>query len=320
VNPFLSMLLAVLVFPGVLVAFLAAWLLTWVRGATFGAVGGGGIRNPLGELGELRVAFEREAIPPEGVHPVAVTLATAIALLCPLLALILLPVPGNPLAASLGLPGDLVAVGALLLGVPLSRLFLGWAIPSPHTRLAADRQARLLSGAVLPMILALTATAEQVSSLQLLPETAKSPLPLFTLVSRLLVAAAFACAMPVLAHRSALREGDGAAETLESEVAELSGQDLVYFRIGEALQLVAVSGLFVAAFILPLLRQVPEGGGRTLVWIVGTVLTAAGIGLWDAISGKLRAGEERPPLSWWLGLPLLLSLAALVATAWATRG
>src|SRR5215470_10300226 len=125
-NPVFSVVLAVLVYPGVLVACVAAWLLTWVRASTRASLTGGGIPNPLGELSELRVTFERESLAPDGVHPVVVTLATGVALLSPLLALILLPVPGNPLSNSLGLPGDLAAVAALLLGVPLSRIFLGW--------------------------------------------------------------------------------------------------------------------------------------------------------------------------------------------------
>jgi formate hydrogenlyase subunit 4 len=319
-NPVLSLLLAVLIYPGVLVAFVAAWLLTWVRTSTRAALAGTGVPNPLGEVSELRVAFERETLAPAGVHPVVVTLTTGVALLSPLLALILLPVPGNPLAIAFGLPGDLAAVGALLLGVPLARIFLGWAIPSTHTRLAADRGARQLAGAVLPMVLAITAAAQQVSTLVLLYEVTKTPLPPLSLIGRLLAAAAFACALPVLAHRSALHESDGAGDPLSSEVAELTGQDLVYFRVGEALQLVAVSGFFVAAFLLPVVRQLPEGGSRTLFWVVFTILTAAGIGVWEGLSRKLPKGETASPLSWWLGLPLLLSLAALVATAWATRG
>ncbi len=319
-NPLLSIVLAVLVFPGVLVALVAAWLLTWVRTSARAALAGGGLPNPLGEVSELRVAFGRETLAPDGVHPIVVTLATGAALICPLLALLFLPVPGNPLAETLGLPGDLAAVAALLLGVPLARIFLGWAIPSPHTRLAADRSARQLAGAILPMIFALTATAQQVSTLILLYEVTRTPLPPLSLAARILAAAAFACALPVLARRSTLREDDGAVDALESEVAELTGQDLVYFRVGEALQLVAVSGLFVAAFVFPLLRDVARGSSLAVLWIVFTLLTAAGIGVWEGFSGKIRLGNERPPLSWWLGWPLLLSLVALVATAWSTRG
>lgn len=319
-NPVLSLLLAILVYPGILVASVAAWILTWVRSMTRAALAGTTVPNPLGEVRELRVAFGRETLPPDGVHPIVVSLATGVALLAPLLALIFLPVPENPIAVAIGLPGDLVAVGALLLGVPLARIFLGWAIPSASTRLAADRGARQLAGAVLPMVLAITAAAQQVSTLVLLYEIVKTPLPFLSLIGRILAAAAFACALPVLAYRSALKEDDGATAPLTSEVAELTGQDLAYFRVGEAIQLVAVAGFFVAAFLLPIVRQLPAGGSHTIFWIVGTILTAAGVGVWEAVSGKIRLGDERPPLSWWLGIPLLLGLAALVATAWATRG
>ncbi len=319
-NPVLSLLLAVLIYPGVLVALVAAWLLTWVRTSTRAALAGTAVPNPISEVSELRVDFGRETLAPDGVHPAVVTLATGVALLSPLLALIFLPVPENPIAVSIGLPGDLAVVGALLFGVPLARIFLGWAIPSASSRLAADRGARLLAGAFVPAILAITAAAQQVSTFVLLYEVVRTPLPFLSLLGRILAAAAFACVLPVLAYRSAPRKDDTAGDALSSEVAELTGQDLVYFRIGEAIQLVAVAGFFVAAFLLPIVRQLPAGGGRTLFWIVFTILTAAGIGIWEGVSGKIRRGEEQPPLSWWLGLPLLLSLAALVATAWATRG
>ena len=77
-----------------------------------------------------------------------------------LLALIFLPLPGNPLINAVGLQGDIIAASAFLLALPLARLFVGWVAPSPLTRLATDRSARLLAGAALPMALAVTAAAQ----------------------------------------------------------------------------------------------------------------------------------------------------------------
>jgi formate hydrogenlyase subunit 4 len=319
VNPLLSLALAVLVYPGLLAALVAAGVLGWVRSSARGALSGSGARNPLVGLGELRVAFRRESLTPDGVHPSVITLLTATRLICPVLALIMLPVPGNPVVATLGLPGDLAAAGALLLGVPLARLALGWAIPSASTRLAADGEARLLAGAALPAAFGLTSASQLADSLLPATNAANVQNNALLIVAAVLSAAAFACAMPVLARSTALRQDDSAADATDGDGSVLTGQDLVYARVAEALQLVAVSGLFVAAFVLPPLRSLPPSVNRTLLWVIATILTAAGIGAWEGMSGQMKAGDERPPLSWWLGIPVLLGLASLVATAWATR-
>ena len=317
-NGVLGFVLAVLVYPGVVVALIAAWALSWARGSARAATASSGAVHPLQDALEIRGALGRDSIAPEGAHPWALTLGSTGAIVGPLLALALLPVPGNPLARSIGLVGDLTAEGALLLALPAARLFVGWAVPSPFTRLAADRSARLLAGAVAPMALALSATAEQFATLGLSATPAKTTT--IALATRILAAAAFCFTLPVLARATSLRSGDGNGELLGGELAEISGRDLAYFRIGETIQLVAVSALFVAAFILPIFANVHGNVARGVIWIAGLIVTAAGIGAWEGYSSRQPASPERPPLSWWVGWPVLLALLALVAAAWAARG
>ena len=317
-NSILAFLLTVLIYPGVVVAFVAAWLLSWVRQTATGALSGSPIANPWHAVSELGGTVRRVGPPPAGVHRAAIALSTNAALLCPLLALVLLPVPGNPLVSAIGLTGDLIAEGALLLGLPVARLALGWAIPSPTTRLAADRSARLLAGALLPMVLGLAVNAQENGALGLVApvtHTAEAPI---VVITRLLALAAFGCALPVLARLTPLREHQGDLDLGAAELDELSGLDLVVFRVGEAVQLAAVAGFFVAAFIVPLLRV--SGGAQSLTWLVGLLATAAAIGSWEGIHGQARVTADQPPLSWWSGVPMLLGLAALVAAAWAGRG
>ena len=317
-NGVLGFVLAVLVYPGVVVALVAAWALSWARQSARVATSGGGRVNPLRDTLDIRGALARDTIAPEGVHPWALTLGSTIAVVAPLLALALLPVPGNPLAKSIGLVGDLTAEGALLLALPMARLFVGWAVPSPYTRLAADRGARLLAGAVAPMALALSATAEQFATLGL--SSAPTKTTTIALATRILAAAAFCFTLPVLARAASVRAGDGAGELMGGELAELSGRDLAYFRIGETIQLVAVSALFVAAFILPIFAGVHGNVARGVIWILGLAVTAVGIGAWEGYTSRQPASPDRPPLSWWIGWPVLLALLALVAAAWAARG
>src|SRR5579863_3413181 len=197
-NPIVEVVVAALIYPGVVVALIAAGILGWVRGtakeslAHSGATGGG--------LAALRAAWGEEAQLPAGVYEPLLNACTIAAVIFPLLALILLPIPGNPLTYTLGLGGDLAAEAGLLLGVPLVRLLLGWLVPSPDTRAAADRGARLLVGAALPMGLALAATAEQLGSLRLDIAPQGASLPWISLLARLLAALAFACVLPVLAR------------------------------------------------------------------------------------------------------------------------
>ncbi len=63
--------------------------------------------------------------------------------------------------------------------------------------------------------------------------------------------------------------------------------------------------------------------GVDVIWVLGLLLVALGIGAWQGWQARQPRAEsetERPPLTWWLGVPVLLALAALVAAAWATRG
>lgn len=318
-NGIVAFVLAVLVYPGAFVGVLAAWGLTWARQSARSTLESRSVANPLHNVAELRGDLERETVAPSAVYSWVLTLTSGAAILFPLVALVLLPVPANPLVSAIGLTGDLAAEGALLLGLPLVRLLLGWAIPSPYTRLAADRSAHLLAGIMLPMVLALTASGEQLSTLGLQATPAKSGLHIIDMLARILAALTFIFILPVLARTTPTREGDDDLDLVASELTELSGRDLALFRLGEALQLVAVAGLFVAAFVLPIFATV-GGSGRIALWIIGIVLTAVALGVWDGVRQRQPASEDRPPLNWWLGLPLLLGLLALVAAAWAARG
>lgn len=319
-NGVVAFILTVLLYPGIIAAGITAVALTWARDSARAAVGRGRFAPPLSLVEEVRGTLARDTLLPSGTMEWVLMLVSSTAPVFPLLALILLPVPGNPLVPALGLTGDLIVEGGLLLGLPVMRLLIGWSTPSPYTRLAADRSVRLLAGAALPMILALTASAEQVATLDLTAAPSKDGLTILPLIARLLAAVAFAWTLPVLARVTSMREDEGNVDLVASELTELSGRDLVCFRIAEALQLVAVAGLFTAAFVLPMFATLPTGPTRNLLWLFGIVLTALGIGAWEGIAPRTVSQDDRPPLNWWLGVPLLVALLALVASAWATRG
>ncbi len=319
-NSILSFVLAVLIYPGVFIAVIAAWALTWGRESMQAVVSQDTLPGPLRDLSEIRSNIARDIVQPEGIYPWLTTVAACSAIILPLILLILLPVPGNPLVQAIGLTGDVVGSSALLLAIPMLRLLVAWATPSPYTRLAADRGVRLLAGVVLTMALAITATTEQAAVLTLHPTPVKGPLSAWWIVTHVLAALAFVFVLPPLTRMAASRHPvRPELDVVSGELTEVNGRDLACFRVAEAIQLVAVSAFFATVFILPLFPSA-FGHGRDLVWIAAVIATALGIGAWDGFSGRLPLSSERPPLNWWLGLPVLIALFSLVTAAIALRG
>lgn len=305
-NSVVAFIVAVLIYPGALVAVLAALVLGWAREIAYGALAKVRADGPLATLGEWTTLFRSETVAP-GVHDALLTWSAVIAVLAPLVALVLLPVPGNPLVSTIGMTGDLAAEAALLLLVPMMRLCVGWAIPSPAVRAAADQGGRLLAGAILPMALVVTVVAYQLGTLGLAGTPHAAPNGV-AIAARVLAAVAFAVVLPVLARARG------------KELNQLTGRDLASFRLAEALQLAAASAFFIAAFVLPIVPGVNKGAGYVALWIIGVVLIAVGIGAWEGFASRRPEGTEQSPLNWWLDWPLLIALVALVAASWAQRG
>ncbi|HEX9036817.1 MAG TPA: NADH-quinone oxidoreductase subunit H [Ktedonobacterales bacterium] len=316
----LEFALAALVYPGAVVALLGAWALGWARDAAREMARGARPPRLFTTVAAIRGMFSRETLVPAGVNPLALSLGVTLALAAPFAALVALPLPGNPLTQAVGLRGDLIAEAGLLLGLPLGRLLIGWATPSPYTRLAADRNARLFAGAVAPLILGLTAVAQIRGTLTIWDASARAGESGFTTLTLVVAGAAFLIALPALAAGSPMRLGAGSSEALAGEATELSGQDLALFLIGEALQLVACAAFFTLVFVAPLVAGFQPAWARWVIEIVAALVVAAGLGYWEGRHGRPAVAADRPPLSWWAGVPVLVSLVALVLAAWATRG
>ncbi len=311
--------LAVLIYPGILVACLAALVLTWVREYTAAGTGGHvSATSPLALLTDTSTLLRSDSAERRHISGTALALVTGVVALAPLVALVLLPVPGNPLVRAVGLTGDLTAEGALLVCGPLARLLVGWASPRAESRAAADRGARLFAGAALPFVLALTVSAQALDTL-VLDVRPTPPANAIAVVVRVLAAATFLCVLPVLVRVAPLRDASDEGETPD-ELAGQSGEILAGFRVGSAIQLVAVLAFFLAEFVRPAVPAFSSGGATVAMWIIGLPVLAAALGFWEGKRGFRLRAEERPPVSWWMGIPTLLGLAALVAVAWATRG
>lgn len=319
-TTFFAILLAVLVYPGLLVAGVAAWLFIWMRDSARGAVGGMPISAPGRVLGEVRGAFSRETITPHGVPSWVVSGLTSAMFIAPLLALILLPLPGNPLASALGWQGDLALESSLIVGVPAARMVLAWAIPASATRLAGDRAARQLVGVAAPMVFALASSAQLNQNLFANHTPATAAPSAVIVLALIFAAAAFAGVAPALSRSTAVERDAEFPDLGAGALSETSGRDYALARLGEYLQLAAVAAVFVTVFLQPFFRIAPVGVGRGILWVVALILTVVGLGVWEGLRSRFDTAREHAVLAWWSGWPLMFSLAALVATAWALRG
>ena len=63
-NGVLGFVLAVLVYPGVVVALIAAWALSWARRSASVATASGGAVHPLQDALESRSSLSRDSIAP----------------------------------------------------------------------------------------------------------------------------------------------------------------------------------------------------------------------------------------------------------------
>ncbi|HEX9067956.1 MAG TPA: NADH-quinone oxidoreductase subunit H [Ktedonobacterales bacterium] len=331
-NEVLGAALAVLIYPGLVVAAIAAVTLMWAREAVAATVQRIPATGPVRYVEGYVRAGQRPGTVSRGSLSGAITAALLVAFVCPILALLFLPVPGNPLInnglltepagaglVSRGLTGDLLVVAALLFGQPLARIFLGWISPSATTRIAADRGARLLAGAAVAVALATTAMAQQLDSLRLDGVLSSASSVGVAQIARVLAAGACACALPVLARRTSMRRAEEGTTDLYDEAADLSGRDLMLFRLSEALQMIAFAIFFGVVFVVPIFAHWIKGSAYLIALGIVALATALGLGLWDFFGTPPTESEDRPPLSWWLGVPVLLALAALVAASFASR-
>ncbi len=314
-NPLLAAVIALIVYPGILFALVAALLLGWVRGTARALTAGwSGLMPPLSFRQISRRRRQASTLPEGAVAPVIQALPV-IALVCPIVALAFVPLPGNAGLAKSDVTLDVVALSALLLGMPVARIALGLAIPSPYTRMAATRSARQLAGYALPLSMAVAAGAALSGHLTIAAISNQATTGTLSVglsdAARVVAGITFLICAPALARLSSLREGQGASELAAGELTELSGRELLTMRLAEYVQLVAVIFVGIALFVLPFWTT---NGARGLAAVIVALLAAAVIGAWEGYAPRLRGREDYPlPISIWLGTPSLIAIVSILA-------
>ncbi len=323
-NEILAIIIALLVYPGVIFGLLAAALFGWVRGMTRMLAYGYDGSAPLFAPREFSRRLRQNSTLPEGVVEPAMQILPVAAIIAPLLVLIFLPLPGNRAAQST-MTIDLIAATILLLGMPLARAALAWVIPSPYTRIAAMRGLRRLLGYLAPLTLAIVAAAiisgstsvQTIASTQFAATIHPNQQSLAN-AARIVAGLAYLACLPVLARLTPLRTGQGSLDLVGGELTELSGRELLIMRLAEWLQLVAALALGIALFVLPFFHT---DAARALAAIGFALIVTAVLGIWEGIGSKIVGRDDMaPPFSVWLGTPTLVGIFAILLVIFAQRG
>ncbi len=262
--------ITVLLYPGGLFAILAGWFLLALGedlAARRRGVRAAGFRQPVYDFLKL---LNKTTSLPAGTETAGVRLIPLVVVMAPLLALILLPLPGNLAADSPTTSGDLLAVLFLLLLPALAPIFLGFLIQSPYGRIAARRATRRAVVLIALLLLSALAIAAQRGSLSLSVLTIQQAHPSSaSVVLAALAGLLFFLCLPALLPQARWGLFRGQPELVAGPYTDLTGADLALLQLGAAVQQIAAGSLLASVFILPF---VPGGAAAQVIVYLATLL------------------------------------------------
>ncbi len=275
-NIILRYAITIVLYPGGVFALLAGLAVLWLAGrlsARRRGVPGASLTQPARDFFKL---LNKTASLPAGTEAGA-RLIPLLAAVAPLLALVLLPLPGNLAADSSTTSGDLLAVLFLVLLPTLAPVFLGSLLASPYGRIAARRAVPRVVLVMALLLLSALAIATARGSLSLSALTGQQAHPSASgVVVDALAGLIFLCCLPAL-----LPQTGGffqrSPELVAGPYTDLTGADLALLQASAALQQVAAASLLAALFILP---YVPGGLAAQIgVYLITLLLSSLFIGL-----------------------------------------
>ncbi|MEO6458078.1 MAG: hypothetical protein ABIO92_07360, partial [Chloroflexia bacterium] len=245
----------------------------------------------------LKLAGRRHNAAPAALMPDRSTVESVLGIACavaPLLALVMLPLPANPLLA-IGQAGDLLVIVSLLSIQPLTSALLGLRGGGQASLRGAQDLGRLLTG-LLPALIAVAARVEvwgagslRMTALSAAPETGAQ-----TLV-RILSGAVLLLALPWWLHS-------------DNRTSSLGGAGSY---AGRRLQAVAL-GAFWALLVLP---TPGDQAWALALYTVGTLVASLAMRLIPERMLPIRRERDRANLVWSTALPVA-TIALLVSFWW----
>ncbi len=254
-NTLGSFLLAVLVWPGLIVSALLGWTYLWMgRKLTARLQGRQGppFFQPFFDFVKLA---GKKTIVPNGVNPGLFYGLPLVAVLGVVFALALLPLPGNFVPS---FSGDLILLVYLLEMPGICTVLAGYASRSLYGQVSASREAVMLLGYNLPFLAALIALAVQAGSFDLSKIAAAPWTPV-----HILAGIAFLISIPARIRSNPFSIPNAEQEIVAGATTEFNGLPLALFELAHGMELVGMVGLFAALFFPSLIS-----GGLGLIWYV----------------------------------------------------
>lgn len=282
-NLVLGYVLSLLLYPGGLFALIVGWLLFWLREALTARRRGEPVPRLLQPVRDVFKLLGKSASFPAHSE----TLARGVPLLAalsPLVALVLIPVPGNSTFRTSAPAGDLLAVVLLLLLPALAPFVLGHLLRSPLARISAERATRRTFALIGGVLLSTLAVAAQRGSLDLgvlaLPQARPTAA---SVIVNALAGLLFCICLPALLARRPWGWFRPDLEFIAGPYIDLAGADLTLVLLGALAQQVAALSLLAVLYILP---YVPGGNAVQIAVYLATLLLGA------ALVGLARASRR----------------------------
>lgn len=262
-NDVLRFLSSTLLWPGLIGGALLGWFYLWMGrklSARLQGRQGPPFYQPFFDFVKL---MGKKTVVPGGVNTAIFYGLPAAGLLSAIIALALIPVPGNPIQP---FSGDLIVLLYLLEMPAICEVMAGYVSRSLYGQVGAAREAIMTLGYNLPFLAAVIALAIHAGSFNL-HELASAPLSWVHLAA----AVAFLIAIPARLKSNPFSIPNAEQEIVAGATTEYNGVPLAFFELAHGVELVALVSLFSVLFI-PAISNL--AGGLAVYLVVGVILVA----------------------------------------------
>jgi NADH-quinone oxidoreductase subunit H len=277
--------ITLLLYPGALFALVAGWLLLALGRKLTAAWRGTQSPRLTHPIDDFLKLLGKTTSLPAGAASSGVRVLTFAAAIAPLLALVLMPLPGNAAAGTADTTGDLLVVLLLLLLPALTPFFLGTLQASPYARRAAQRTLPRSVGFIALTLLSALAVAAQrgVLDLSILGATQTHPTPASVALD-IVTGLIFWFCLPALIPPARWGLFHGDMTFVAGPYTDLTGADLALLQLSAALQRVAAGSFLALVFVLPFAPGNPAA--QVIVFLVTLLLSGLWVGLAAGISRR----------------------------------